>query len=78
MPDYAVKLNIQNDLEPKCFVAYFPVNICQNLIDSIIVETTLQQMTLYLDYESYLSKPNFEFGLSFKAIIFSLKIKIGL
>ena len=56
MPDYHVKINLQNDLEPKCFVTYFPINICQNLIDSIQIETIMKQMDTYLDYESYLSK----------------------
>jgi len=56
MPDYFVKLDIKNDLESKCFVTYFPIDICQNLIDSIIAETTLDQMTCYLNYDEYISE----------------------
>ena len=56
MPDYQVKINIKTDLEPKCCVTYFPINISQNLIDLTIAETTLYQMTHYLSYDEYISK----------------------
>ena len=55
MPDYPVKINIKTDLEPKCCVTYFPINISQNLIDLTIAETTLYQMTHYLSFEEYIS-----------------------
>ena len=55
MPDYFVKIDIKN-LELKCEVTYFPIDICQNLIDSTITETTLNQMTCYLNFEDYVSK----------------------
>jgi len=54
-PDYHVKLNIKNELSPKCSVIYFPMNIDKDLIDSVQVETALKQMLNYIDYESYLS-----------------------
>ena len=55
-PDYCVKINIQADLDPKCSVVYFPINICQSVIDSALIETTLEQMLTHLNYENYISK----------------------
>ncbi|CAF0715869.1 unnamed protein product [Brachionus calyciflorus] len=57
MPDNRIRLNIQNDLEPKCFVLYFPINLDQSLIDSIINETILNQMIDTLNIEKYTNRP---------------------
>jgi len=54
-PDYHVKLNIKGEILPKCSVSYFPININKEFIESIQVETAMNQMLIYMDYESYLS-----------------------
>jgi hypothetical protein len=54
-PDYFISLNVEKVLLPKCRVIYFPLNVPQNLIDSILIETKLNQMVEYLDHESCLS-----------------------
>ena len=56
MPDHCIKINTKNDLESKCFVSYFPINICENLINSITIETSISQMITYLNHQAYLSK----------------------
>ncbi len=63
-PDYHVKLDIKNQLLPKCSVIYFPMNIDKDVIDSIQVETALNQMLNNMDIQSYLSKL---FGIKYKS-----------
>lgn len=58
-PDFHVKINIKADLEPKCVVLYFPINIDQGLIDSVTTETTLSLILEHFDNEKYSS--NFQF-----------------
>jgi hypothetical protein len=54
-PDYFVNLNVNNTLMPKSHVFYFPINLAQDFIDSILIETKLNQMIEYLNHEAYLS-----------------------
>jgi hypothetical protein len=55
-PDYFLKLNVEKILKPKCECIYFPINLSQDFIDSILIETRLSQMIEYLDNEAFLSK----------------------
>lgn len=56
MPDYRVRLDIEKELAPKCFVLYYPINLNQNFIDSIINQTVLNQLINTLNIEKYTSK----------------------
>lgn len=56
MPDYRVRLNVEKDLAPKCLVLYFPINLNQNFIDSIINQTVLKKLIDTLNLEKYSSK----------------------
>lgn len=55
IPDNRVKLDVKRDLEPKSSVIYFPINLSQEFIDSIVTETVMNDLVFYLDYEQYLS-----------------------
>ena len=54
-PDYFVSLNVDKTLMSKSHVIHFPINLSQDLIDSILIETQLNQLIEYLDHEAYLS-----------------------
>lgn len=56
MPDYRVRLDVEKELAPKCFVLYFPINLNQSFIDSIINKTILNQIIEKLNLEKYSSK----------------------
>ena len=59
IPDCKIRINIKRDLEPKCAVAYFPINLSESLVSSLIAETTLNRMLEYSSYESYMSMLTF-------------------
>ncbi len=50
------KINIKNDLQPKSSVLYFPINLQENFISSIVAQTILDELVYFLNYEDYLSK----------------------
>jgi hypothetical protein len=54
-PDYFVGLNIDKTFTSKTHVIYFPINLSQDFIDSILIETELTQMVESLNHEAYLS-----------------------
>ena len=54
-PDYFVSLNVDKTLKSKSHVIHFPINLSQDLIDSILIETQLNQLIEYLNHEAYLS-----------------------
>lgn len=56
MPDFRVKINIKNDLEPKSSVLYYPIDLSQEFIDSLLAESILKQMIDHLSYECYMGK----------------------
>ena len=55
IPDNRHKINVKQDLEPKCSVIYFPVNLDESLVNSIIAETTVNNLLTYMNYNDYLS-----------------------
>ena len=57
MPDFRLKIKTKDELEPKCEVLYFPIDLNQDFIDSILLETTLNQMLEQVSYDKYLSRP---------------------
>ena len=52
MPDYTVKLNLEKTVAPKCQVQFFPIQIAQIFIDSILVETHVELMVEHLSIEA--------------------------
>ena len=58
IPDNRYKINTKTELEHKASVVYFPINLNENLVNSIIAETLMSNLVVYLNYEDYLSKLN--------------------
>jgi len=50
-----LRVDIKRDLEPKCSVLYFPLNLDETLVASIIAEAVLCESLIYFNYEAYLS-----------------------
>ncbi|RNA32572.1 glycosyltransferase-like domain-containing 1-like [Brachionus plicatilis] len=57
MPDYRVRLCVEKELAPKCRVLYFPINLNQSFIDTIINKTVLHQLIGTLNMEKYSNRP---------------------
>jgi glycosyltransferase involved in cell wall biosynthesis len=57
MPDFRVKINTKESLEPKCKVLYFPIDLGQEYIDSVILESILSQSVDALSTDKYLNRP---------------------
>lgn len=55
IPDNRPKIDIKNELEPKCDVLYFPINIDISTIDSVIVKNHMDDLLNHLDLNKYLS-----------------------
>ncbi len=51
-----LRINVKKDLEPKCSVMYFPLNLDEKLVSSIIAEAVLCDSLMFSNYEAYLSK----------------------
>ncbi len=58
IPDNRYKINTKTELEHKASVVYFPINLNENLVNSIISETLMSNLVVYLNYEDYLGKVN--------------------
>ncbi len=57
MPDFRVRINTKETLEPKCKVLYFPIDLSQEFVDSIVSETVLNQSLEWLNMDKYLNRP---------------------
>jgi glycosyltransferase involved in cell wall biosynthesis len=58
-PEIRYKINVKTDLEPKSSVVYFPINLNETFISSIVLDTLMNDLIFYLDYNEYLSTFNF-------------------
>lgn len=50
-----IKIDVKTDLEPKCSVLYFPINLDESIVGSVVAETILFNSVLSLNHENYLS-----------------------
>lgn len=57
IPDCKIRINVKKELEPKCAVAYFPIDLSESLVSALVAEATLSGMLERSSYESYMSKP---------------------
>jgi hypothetical protein len=56
IPDNRPKINTKTELESKCDVLYFPINIDSTSIDSTVVKNCMDDYMDYFELESYSSK----------------------
>lgn len=64
-----IKIDVKTDLEPKCSVLYFPINLDESIVSSVVAETILFDSMLALNHESYLSNRFISLGIDVSYLI---------